>query len=234
MSALVLGATGLCGGFFLKYAALAPQLTKVHSLTRSKPSIALKNDSSVDYILNKDSGAWSQAIEAIDGPIDYLFTALATTRVAAGSTENQYKIDHDMNIELAKAALAKGCKTVVVVSSLGAHVDSHFFYPKMKGEIERDLAALGFEHTIILRPGIILGDRGAKAHSGFGNGLATRLGGMFYRSRAQALMGYPIEAEDISRVGVHLALNLDSDEKVRIVESKELLEISAKLMQEDK
>ena len=229
MSALVLGATGLCGSFFMKYAAAAPQLTAVHTLTRSKPSIELKDDSSVDYIMNKDSGSWSQVISAIDGPIDYLFTALATTRVAAGSTENQYKIDHDLNIELAKAAREKGCKTVVVVSSIGAHVDSHFFYTRMKGEIERDLAALGFDHTIILRPGAILGDRGDKTHSGFGNGLATRLGGMFYRSRAQALMGYPVYAEEISKVGVHLALNPDSDKKVRIVGSKEILEIAAKI-----
>jgi len=32
-------------------------------------------------------------------------------------------------------------------------------YPKMKGELEEGVKALGFEHTVILRPGLIVGDR---------------------------------------------------------------------------
>ncbi|SMN19986.1 similar to Saccharomyces cerevisiae YER004W FMP52 Protein of unknown function, localized to the mitochondrial outer membrane [Maudiozyma saulgeensis] len=228
MSALVLGATGLCGGFFLKFANASTKLSKVYSITRSKPSISV-DEQKVDLITNKDSANWDQLIQNLDSDIQYLFTALATTRVAAGGTDQQYAIDHDLNMKLAKAAKQKGCKTVVVVSSMGANADSYFFYPKMKGEIEKDLTEMGFEKTIILRPGIILGDRGDKIHSGAGNGLATTLGGMFYRTKLQRCIGYPVEAEEISKVGVHLALNDTSNEKVRIVESKEILEIAAKI-----
>lgn len=32
-------------------------------------------------------------------------------------------------------------------------------YPQMKGQLEDDVKALGFEHTIILRPGLIVGER---------------------------------------------------------------------------
>ena len=32
-------------------------------------------------------------------------------------------------------------------------------YPKMKGELEEAIKALDFEHTIILRPGILVGER---------------------------------------------------------------------------
>jgi len=229
MSALVLGATGLCGGFFLKFTNASAKLSKVYSITRSKPSIPI-DEHKVNLIMNKDSENWDKLIQDLDGDVQYLFTALATTRAAAGGTDKQYAIDHDLNMKLAQAAKEKGCKTVVVVSSMGANADSYFFYPKMKGEIENDLIAMGFEKTIILRPGIILGDRGNTAHSGAGNGLATTLGGMFYRSRLQRCMAYPVEAEEISKVGVHLALNDDdSKEKVRFVESKEILEIAAKI-----
>lgn len=228
MSAIVLGATGLCGGFFLKFANQSTKLSKVYSLTRSKPKIDV-DEAKCQFILDKDSDNWDQKIANLDDSnIEVLFTALATTRATAGSFDNQYKIDHDLNIKLAKAAKEKGCKTVVVVSSLGANENSHFGYTRMKGEIERDLIALNFEKTIILRPGIILGDRGNKVHNGTGNGLAVSLGNLFYRSRLQRFAGYPIEAEEISKVGVHLALD-DSNEKVRIVESKEILDIASEI-----
>ena len=32
-------------------------------------------------------------------------------------------------------------------------------YPKMKGELEDSVRSLGFEHTVILRPGLIVGSR---------------------------------------------------------------------------
>lgn len=32
-------------------------------------------------------------------------------------------------------------------------------YPQMKGELEEKVKALGFEHTVILRPGLIQGTR---------------------------------------------------------------------------
>lgn len=32
-------------------------------------------------------------------------------------------------------------------------------YPKMKGELEESVKKLGFEHTVILRPGLIVGGR---------------------------------------------------------------------------
>lgn len=228
MSAIVLGATGLCGGFFLKFANQSTKLTKIYSLTRSKPKIQV-DETKCQFILDKDSENWDQKIKELnDSNIEVLFTALATTRATAGGFDQQYKIDHDLNIKLAKAAKEKGCKTVVVVSSMGANEKSHFGYTRMKGEIERDLISLNFERTIILRPGIILGDRGEKVHNGAGNGLAVTLGNMFYRSRLQSFAGYPVEAEEISKVGVHLALD-DSNEKVRIIESKDILDMAAKM-----
>lgn len=32
-------------------------------------------------------------------------------------------------------------------------------YPKMKGELEEAVKALDFEHTVILRPGLLVGER---------------------------------------------------------------------------
>jgi len=88
-----------------------------------------------------------------------LLSALATTRGAAGGFENQYKLEHDLNLELAKAAKEAGSKVYVLISSSGASNTSRFGYMKMKGEIEEDIKALGFEHTVIVQPGLIAGRR---------------------------------------------------------------------------
>ncbi|CAL9729117.1 hypothetical protein MOUN0_F06260 [Monosporozyma unispora] len=227
MNALVLGATGLCGNFMLKYSIAAKEVNKVFTITRSPLQGHQDEDPKVTSYQDKDNAKWGGIIKNdIKDNIDILLTGLATTRTVAGN-DFQYTIDHDLNIELAKAAKDKGCKTLVVVSTMGANKDSHFFYPRMKGEIERDLIALGFDKTIVLRPGILLGER-VKEHHGAGNGTATTLGNWFYRSRCQWLLGYPVKGEEVAKVGVYLALK-DTKEKIQIVGSSEILKIASKL-----
>lgn len=86
-------------------------------------------------------------------------SALGTTRAIAGGFDKQRKIDYDLNLELAKAAKAAGTKDYVLISSSGANSSSSMGYVKMKGEIEDAVKALDFEHTVIVRPGLLVGER---------------------------------------------------------------------------
>jgi uncharacterized protein YbjT (DUF2867 family) len=88
-----------------------------------------------------------------------MFSGLATTRAAAGGLDNQRKIDYDLNLELAQAAKEAGVETYVLISGAGASAKSKFAYIKMKGELEESVSALGFKHTVFLRPGFIAGER---------------------------------------------------------------------------
>ena len=58
---------------------------------------------------------------------------------------------------LARAAKESGAKVYVLISAQAASAMSSLALPKMKGELEDSIMALGFEHTVILRPGLILG-----------------------------------------------------------------------------
>jgi uncharacterized protein YbjT (DUF2867 family) len=87
------------------------------------------------------------------------FSGLGTTKAAAGSIEAQRKIDYDLNLDLAKAAKESGVDTYVLISSGSANAQSNFAYVRMKGELEDAVKALGFKHTVILRPGLIVGGR---------------------------------------------------------------------------
>lgn len=84
---------------------------------------------------------------------------MGTTRAAAGSVEGQRKIDYELNLELAKAAKGAGVDTYVLISTSGASSTSMMAYPRIKGELEEAIKALNFKHTVILRPGLIVGER---------------------------------------------------------------------------
>ena len=47
----------------------------------------------------------------------------------------------------------------VLISAYGASKSSYFSYPRMKGELEEAVVALGFDRTVLVRPGMIMGDR---------------------------------------------------------------------------
>lgn len=109
--------------------------------------------------VSADTASWASQLSSLSPTPSIFISAFGTTRAAAGGFENQYKIEHGLNVELAKAAREAGTKVYVLISSSGASKDSHFAYPRMKAEIEEDVKNLGFEHTIIVRPGLIAGTR---------------------------------------------------------------------------
>jgi uncharacterized protein YbjT (DUF2867 family) len=90
---------------------------------------------------------------------DDIFIALGTTKKQTPKENEYYQIDHDYPVLAAKMAKENGAKSVFVVSSIGANANSSVFYTKTKGELERDIIALNFEHTHIFEPSMLLGNR---------------------------------------------------------------------------
>lgn len=118
----------------------------------------LPSDPKVTPITSSDSSDWPSLFPN-DTPI--CFSALGTTRARAGGLDKQRSIDLDLNLAIAKAAKERGTKVYVLISSHGANAASMIPYTKLKGEIEEGVKAIGFEHCVILRPGLIVGERGS-------------------------------------------------------------------------
>ena len=90
---------------------------------------------------------------------DEIFITLGTTKKNTPNQDEYYQIDHDYPVLAAKIAKEKGAKSVFVVTAVGANANSTIFYIKTKGETERDIIALDFEHTHIFRPSMLMGNR---------------------------------------------------------------------------
>lgn len=91
--------------------------------------------------------------------VDAVICALGSTIAQAGSREAFHRIDHDYPLAFARLAQAQGASTYVLNSAAGANPQSSIFYSRVKGELERDLRALGFNSLTLVRPGLIGGER---------------------------------------------------------------------------
>jgi hypothetical protein len=136
-----------------------PSIARVDTISRRTPQAASAAQAKLTTIVTDDTSRWTSELSSLTPTPSIFFSSFATTRASAGGFENQYKVEHDLNVEMARAARDAGTKVYVLISSYGASKDASFAYPRMKGEIEEDVKALGFGRTVILRPGLISGQR---------------------------------------------------------------------------
>ncbi|KAF2654795.1 hypothetical protein K491DRAFT_693458 [Lophiostoma macrostomum CBS 122681] len=150
--------THLQGSQMLSQLLAHPSISTVHAYTRRdlpNPTASSK----LHPLTSPDTSAWPSLFPTSANPKVFL-SGLATTFSAAGSLAAQRAIDVDLNYALALAAKASGVDTYVLISVGFAHARSWLGpYVRMKGELEDKIAALGFKHTVFVRPGVIVGRR---------------------------------------------------------------------------
>ena len=114
--------------------------------------------------------------EEVDQGVDCVVCALGTTISKAGCKEAFREVDYVLPLAFARSAHEHGAETFVLVSASVASVSSPFFYPRIKGEIERDIELVGFKSLIIVRPSLIGGERDEPR---FREGIVLRLMSIF-------------------------------------------------------
>lgn len=151
-AALVLGATGLIGGALLNQLLDSAEFSSVVGLVR-RPS-----GRSHPRLLERVTDFAN--LDALDTPpLATVFCALGTTIKIAGSQAAFRRIDHDLPLRLARWARARGARHFLLVSSVGADPESSSGYLRVKGELERELAALDYPAIDIFQPSVLLGPR---------------------------------------------------------------------------
>ncbi|KAF7716500.1 fmp52-like protein, mitochondrial [Penicillium ucsense] len=155
-TAAVFGSTGAVGSQILATLLASDSFAHVKTVSRRVPDV---QSPKLEALQESDTSKWGTLISTLSPKPSVVFNAVGTTRATAGGIENQWKIDHDLCIENARAAKAAGVKTYVFISSAGTRglFSKYVPYSKMKIGVEDAIRELGFEHAIIMRPGMILG-----------------------------------------------------------------------------
>ena len=150
----VIGSTGLIGKHFLESIS-GCDFQNVTAVTRKMiPSLENKN-----FIKQAIHDFSDLEMMRSDLKTDVLVCAIGTTIKKAGSPDQFMKIDHDLPLEISKMAKEEGCKTMILISSVGANSQSTIFYNRVKGLLEEAIEGICFERFHILRPSLLLGKR---------------------------------------------------------------------------
>lgn len=152
-TAILLGASGLVGGFCLRTLVDDPTYTRVMLFGRRQlPALTrAKVSQRVGDLASFTAGDFRGAQD--------IYIALGTTIAKAGSQAEFRRIDLEMPLHLASEAARAGVEQLVMVTSVGADPHSKNFYLRTKGELEQEIANLPFTAIHILRPSLLVGKR---------------------------------------------------------------------------
>lgn len=154
-TAVVIGASGLVGRQLLKQLSANDDYCEIKTFTRSPLPENLVCEKIQQHVVDfADMAEWSSKIIGTQ-----VFCCIGTTLKKAGSKERQYVIDVDYPSQFLSYAKANGCKAAAVISSIGAGSPKSSFYLGLKAKLERSCVNDGFEHLVIVRPSVLVGER---------------------------------------------------------------------------
>lgn len=222
-SALLVGATGLVGGHCLQLLLSSPEYSRVCIIGRR--SLVIRHPKLKQVTVDFDALPQDPAVFGVDD----VFCCLGTMIAKAGSQEAFARVDRDYPIVIAGLAVKFGAKQFLLVSSVGADIQSRNFYLRTKGEVEGAISVLPFQSAHIFRPSMLLGKRmefrwKERLFEPLMRGLQWMFVGSLRKYR-------PIEARDVASAMVSAASR--GGQGVQIYEGLELARLTADLPGDD-
>ncbi|MCH2231296.1 MAG: NAD(P)H-binding protein [Crocinitomicaceae bacterium] len=217
MNAIIIGASGLTGSLLLSLLIEDDRYDKIKVISRSP--LKVKHSKIEETIVEFD--ALEKYTKSFVG--EHLFCCIGTTKKKTPNQSEYRKIDIDIPVNAAKICKKNDIKTLVVISAIGANASSSFFYNKTKGEMEDGILIQKIQHTIIVRPSLIIGDRQEQRP-------AEKLGIVLFKALQFLFIGplkkyKAIQARSIAKSMIFLA---NTPQNKSVFESSELERFSKK------
>ena len=199
IQAVVLGATGLVGGFVVAELLQREEYDVVKVLVRTPLNI--QHPKLAQIVVEWDK--LDQYREVFTNVKD-VYCCLGTTIKKAGSQEQFRKVDFEYPVHAAQLAHAQGVSQFLAVSAMGADPSSRVFYNRTKGEAEAALSTVGIPTVQLFRPSLLLGKRTEKR---LGEDVGAKFMTTFdFLFRGKAAVYRAIPAEVVARAMVSIAL----------------------------
>lgn len=195
--ALIVGATGLIGGYCLQALLEAPTYDEVIALVRKPLPITHPKLRAVSVSFDNLEQELI-GIEAND-----VFCCLGTTIKKAGSQEAFRMVDFTLVLTVAECMRKQRAEQFVVISSMGADKNSKVFYNRVKGDMEFAVEGVGYPCLRIVRPSLLLG---ARKEFRLGEKIGALLAPMLEPFLLGSLKKYrPVQAQSVAQFMVKVA-----------------------------
>lgn len=202
LSIIIAGTTGLVGHETLKQSIYNQDIKHIYSLSRRK--VAIEHPKLTQWVDNMLQPPEFNNLEHVPS---VGIIALGTTLKIAGSKENFHRVDVTLVIEVAQKMQQLGVEYLIVVSSLGASLNSRSHYLRCKGEMEAAVQQINFKSITFMQPGPLLGKREKpRKDERWLQWLMKIISPML---RAGLVNYKPIDAPDIASAIIQLALKRD-------------------------
>jgi len=155
LTAVVIGATGFIGELLVEQLLQDEAFGTVRLLLRR--NIDKQHPKLQQAIVNFDDV--NDVAEKM-GTGDCVFCAVGTTQAKVKGDKDAYrKVDYDIPMNTARIAKQAGFQQYLLVSAIGTNPNGSNFYVRLKGEVERDITAVGIPSLHIFKPSMLLGQR---------------------------------------------------------------------------
>jgi len=150
---VVVGATGMVGGYALRYALGHPGVGRVTAIARRKLGISHPK---LNEVLHRDFADCSALVETLSGQHAVVFCLGTYTGSVSDAELRTITVDYTLEF----ARVLRGCSPDAAFSFLSANgADptgrSRMAFARYKGEAENALLAAGFPRVYIFRPAYI-------------------------------------------------------------------------------
>lgn len=208
----VIGGTGFVGQNLVNQLLFHSEFEKVRIFVRRKTRFIHTNLEEIIIDFDQPE-SWKHLVQG-----DVLFSILGTTIKKVKTRKSQYRIGYTNQYEFARAAAENGVSTYILVSSVGANSKSLFFYSRMKGKLEEEVARLNFRKLIIIRPSILDGHRSERR---VGEKFRLFISRLLNRLNLKKFRTTPVNVLSSKLI----RLSIDHTEGFRLVEGDEIFSV---------
>ncbi len=217
LTGVIFGASGLTGGELWRLLEKDDAWSQITCPGRRRPQgLGASEKVKAPKVDLFDSDALAEYLHC-----DVVFICLGTTMKKAGSREAFWRIDVELPALIAATAPRQGARRIIAISAMGVHKRSIFFYNRAKTNMEEALRDSGIAEVIIVRPGLLLGNRRENRWAESLSGrILQRLDPVLARLGWHNFRAIPVQT--VARAMAHIAL---LDKPKPFYENPELMEI---------
>jgi uncharacterized protein YbjT (DUF2867 family) len=211
----IIGATGMVGGYALRYVLNHPAVDHVTAIGRRKLGIS---NPKLEEVLHPDFADCSALAEPL-GDQDATVFCLGAYTGAVSDTELR-KVTVDYTIEFARVFYAASpAAAFSLLSGSGADPTgrSRLAFARYKGEAENALRAVGFPHVYIFRPAYIYPVQ-PRTEPSFGYRLLRSIYPVF----RTLFPNQVIRADDLARAMVDIAIRATGEPGAMVLENRDI------------